>query len=38
MAVADGLDYGVIELVDIVGDEVGQARVFGVAAPPLAFN
>jgi hypothetical protein len=33
--VADGLDHGVIELVDVVGDVVGQGRVFGVAPESL---
>ena len=34
--VADGLDDRVVELVDVVGDEVGQSRVLGVA--PEGFD
>ena len=36
MDVADGLDDGVVELIDVVGDEVGQSRVLGVA--PEGFD
>lgn len=35
MNVADGVDDGVVELIDVVGDEVGQGRVFGVAPEGL---
>ena len=33
--IADGVDHGVVELVDVVGDEVSQGRVFGVAPESL---
>lgn len=36
MDVADGLDDGVVELVDVSGNEVGQGRVLGVA--PEGFD
>ena len=36
MDVADGLDDRVVELVDVVGNEVGQSRVLGVA--PEGFD
>ena len=36
MNVADGVDHGVVELVDVVGDEVGQGRILGMA--PECFD
>ena len=36
MDVADGVNDGVVEVIDVVGDEVGQSRVLGVA--PEGFD
>ena len=33
--VADGGDHGVVEMVDVVGYEVGQGRVLGVTPQSL---